>query len=146
MEMNEATRRLCWHGMLLFLLGLVTGAAIPLFENSRMGLSAHLAGVQNGMVLVLLGFLWSRLSLGAGAARAAFGLGIVSMYGIWLALLLAAAFGTSRATPIAGAGYEGAAWQEWLVTGLLYAGSGAIIAAVLLVLRGLRRPAHPEGG
>ena len=56
-----------------------------------------------------------------------------------LALFLAAAFGTSRATPIAGAGFQGAAWQEWSVAALLYPGSVAIMVAAALVLYGLRR-------
>jgi hypothetical protein len=31
-----------WHGMLLFLLGLITGLLEQRFTNVRMGLSAHL--------------------------------------------------------------------------------------------------------
>ena len=140
MSASETSRQLCWHGILLFLLGLVTGVLIPAFANERMGLTAHLAGVQNGMALVIVGLLWPRLSLRAGLGRAAMLLSAGSLYAIWLALLLAAVFGTSRATPIAGAGFEGAAWQEWLVTGLLYAGSVAILAGCALVLHGLRKP------
>ena len=56
-----------------------------------------------------------------------------------VAVLLAAAFGTSRATPIAGAGFQGAAWQEWSVAALLYPGSIAIMVGATLVLYGLRR-------
>jgi hydroxylaminobenzene mutase len=139
---NDASRRLCWHGALLFLLGLLTGTVIPAFTNSRMGLSSHLAGVQNGMVLMLFAYLWSRLSLSDVLRRATFAMAIASMYAIWLALLLSAVFGTSRATPIAGAGYSGTAWQEIVVTVLIYAGSVAIIGATALVLHGLRSPAR----
>ena len=39
-----------WHGMLLFLLGLLTGFAEPHFGNVRMGLAAHLEGVMNGIL------------------------------------------------------------------------------------------------
>ena len=56
------------------------------------------------------------------------------------ALALAAIFGTSRATPIAGAGFQGLPWQEIVVTALLYAGSVAVIVASILVLIGLARP------
>ena len=146
MSANEASRRLCWHGILLFLLGLVTGVLIPEFTNARMGLSAHLAGVQNGMALVIVGLLWPRLSLRAGLGRAAMWLVAGSLYAIWLALLLAGVFGTSRATPIAGAGFVGADWQEWLVSGLLYTGSGAILAGCALVLHGLRKPRRGDSG
>ncbi len=131
MNTDETIGRLCWHGALLFLFGLLTGAVIPGFSNSRMGLSAHLAGVQNGMVLMLFSYLWPRLSLTDALRRATFAMGTASMYAIWLALLLAAVFGTSRATPIAGAGYSGSAWQESLVTGLIYTGSIAIIRAAM---------------
>jgi hydroxylaminobenzene mutase len=44
-----------WHGMFLFLLGLITGLVEQRFTNIRMGLSAHLEGVMNGMLTTLLG-------------------------------------------------------------------------------------------
>jgi len=60
------------------------------------------------------------------------------MYAIWGALLLAAVFGTSRVTPIAGGEFEGAVWQEGLVAVLLYAGSAGIFLGAGLVFWGLR--------
>ena len=140
MNASDAAYRLCWYGVLLFLLGLINGALVSQFANPRMGLSAHLAGVQNGMVLLLFGLLWPRLSLSQARGRLAEGLSLASMYAIWLALALAGVFGTSAATPIAGAGFRGLAWQEFLVTALLYAGSAAIVVAAVLVLVGLGRP------
>src|SRR5262252_6039812 len=47
--MKHKKRRLMWHGMLLFLLGLITGLVEQRFTNVRMGLSAHLEGVMNGI-------------------------------------------------------------------------------------------------
>jgi hydroxylaminobenzene mutase len=139
MSTSEAEHRLCWYGVLLFLLGLLTGVLVPAFTNSRMGLSAHMAGVQNGMVLAILGLLWPKVSLSEAQARWTATLAVFSMYAIWLALALAAAFGTSRTTPIAGAGFQGAPWQEWSVAALLYPGSIGILACAALVLYGLRR-------
>jgi hypothetical protein len=46
--MKANDRRLMWHGMFLFLLGLITGLVEQRFTNIRMGLSAHLEGVMNG--------------------------------------------------------------------------------------------------
>ena len=135
---NDSGLRLCRHGALLFFLGLVTGGLVSTLANSRMGLSAHLAGVQNGMVLLIFGLVWKRLSLSPRAIRAAELSSIFSMYAIWGALLLAAMFGTSRVTPIAGAGFEGAAWQEGLVAVLLYSGSAGIFLGAGLVFWGLR--------
>lgn len=138
MPTSDAALRLCRHGALLFLLGLVNGAIVSNLPNSRMGLSAHLAAVQNGMVLLIFGLLWERLALSARAARIAEQSCIFSLYAIWAALFLAAVFGTSQVTPIAGAGFEGEPWQELLVAVLLYAGSAGILVGAGLVVLGLR--------
>jgi len=53
--MEDRKRRLLWHGMFLFLLGLLTGLIEPQFHNLRMGLAAHLEGVMNDIFLVALG-------------------------------------------------------------------------------------------
>ncbi len=146
MNMNglDHSRGLCWHGLLLFLLGLLTGALISTFTNPRMGLSAHMAGVQNGMALLLFGLVWPKLDLAPGQAKLAYRLSVFSMYAIWAALSLAAILGTSRATPIAGAGFEGSTLSELSVAALLGAGSVAIIAGTGLLLHGLRRPASGD--
>ena len=130
------------NGMLLFILGLLNGLVIPLFKNKRMGLSAHLAGVQSGMVLLLFGFLWARLSLPEILLSASYWLSLYSMYAIWLALLLAAIWGSSRSTPIAGAGFHAPKQQELIVQLLLVSGSLAIIAASGALLWGLLGGRH----
>ena len=138
-ELAGVARRMCWFGVLLILLGLATGAFIPLFDNARQGLSAHnTAGVQNGMLLTVLGLLWRHLRLASRLERVAALASVFSLYTIWIALVLAAAFGTSRSTPIAGAGHQGEVWQETLVSTLFGAGSVALIVAILGVLWGLR--------
>lgn len=49
--MQTIGRRLLWHGMVLFLLGLLTGLAEQNFSNTWVGLAAHLEGVMNGIFL-----------------------------------------------------------------------------------------------
>ena len=49
---TNINRRLKFLGMLLFLLGLITGLALMSFTNPRMGLAAHLEGVMNGLFLI----------------------------------------------------------------------------------------------
>ena len=137
-ELAGVARRMCWFGVLLILLGLATGAFIPMFDNARQGLSAHTAGVQNGIVLTVLGLLWRHLHLASRLERLAAVASVFSLYAIWIALVLAAVFGTSRSTPIAGTGYQREAWQEALVSTLFGVGSGALIVAILCVLWGLR--------
>ena len=124
-------------GTVLFLLGLLNGVAVPYFENPRMGLSAHLAGVQNALVLFAFGLMWKYLALSKEALKFCSALSVYSMYSIWLSLVFAAAWGTSSATPIAGAGYTGSQLQELIVNVLLYSGSLAIIVASCQVLLGL---------
>ncbi|MEA3181469.1 MAG: (hydroxyamino)benzene mutase [Gammaproteobacteria bacterium] len=51
--------------------------------------------------------------------------------------LPAAVWGTSRATPIAGAGHQASSLRETAVTVLLGGGSLAIVVAMALVLWGL---------
>lgn len=54
---------LCFTGVLLFLLGLLNGLAIPHLRSPRLGLSAHLTGVQSGTFLLAAGLLWARLAI-----------------------------------------------------------------------------------
>ncbi len=132
------TRRLLQLGMLLFLLGLLTGFAMPLFENPRMGLSSHLEGVLNGLFLLLLGLLWPALALSRRQAGVAFGLVIYASFANWAATLMAALWGAGHSMPIAAPGIQGLAWQEGLIDLLLYSLSFAMLVVCGMVLWGLR--------
>lgn len=136
-------RALLWHGVLLFLLGLLTGLATGAMTNPRMGLSAHLEGVMNGLFLMVLGLLWGRLRLPARWLTALFWLALYGTYVNWASTLAAAIFGTGRMTPIAGAGYVAEAWQENLVSAGLYTLSVAMLAVCVIALVGLRPGADP---
>jgi hydroxylaminobenzene mutase len=133
--------RLLQLGMLLLLLGLLTGFAMPVMENPRMGLSSHLEGVINGIFLLGLGLIWPRLILGLWARRMAFWLATYGGFANWLATLLAAFWGAGTMMPIAGGGHQGSALQEALITALLLSLSAAMVAVCVLVLWGLRRVA-----
>ena len=136
--MNEShSHNLLIYGMLLFILGLINGAAIPYFKNSRMGLSSHLAGVQNAMVLLIFGLLWHKVFLNEVLLRVCYWLSLFSMYSIWLALVLSAIWGTSRSTPIAGTGYQATKDKELIVRLLLASGSIAIMITACALLYGL---------
>ena len=136
--MNETNRRLMFHGMCLFLLGLLTGFAEQYFANVRMGLAAHLEGLMNGMFLIALGAIWPHARLSAPAATVAYWTVLYGTYVNWLITLLAAIFGTSALSPITGAGHSGLAWQEGVVTtGFMSVGVAMVIAS-LIVIWGLR--------
>jgi (hydroxyamino)benzene mutase len=137
---QERKRRFVFAGMTLLLLGLLTGFVVPSLANPRMGVSAHLEGVLNGLLLVLLGLVWSEVSLPPRAEKAALGLLFYGTYANWATTTLGAAFGTSRLTPVAGAGHAGAPWQEDLVTVLSVSLAFSMIAGIAVVLWGLGRP------
>ena len=129
-----------WLGMLLFLLGLVTGLVEQRFTNMRMGLAAHLEGVMNGtfLVAVALGAIWTEVKLPPPAKATAFWTALYGTYANWLTTTLAAVLGTAAANPITAAGHHGQPWQESLVGAGFLSVSVAIIAASVLVLWGLR--------
>lgn len=135
---EDSRRRLVWHGMFLFLLGLLTGFAEQNLTNPRMGLAAHLEGVMNGTFMVALGAVWAEVRLSPRFKRAAYWSALYGTYANWAVTLLAAIFGTAAMSPITAAGRSGQPWQEGLVTfGFMTVGF-AIVAASILVLSGLR--------
>ncbi len=139
MNKSDYGRRLLWHGFFLFLLGLIVGFTVPAVKNPRMGLSAHLEGVMNGTFLVVLGLAWERMNLSERARGILFWLALYGTYVNGASTFLAALFGTSRSTPIAGAGFAGQAWQENLVDFGLMSLAVAIVTTCVLALWGLRR-------
>jgi hydroxylaminobenzene mutase len=133
------SHRLLQLGILLFLLGLLTGFAIPVLSNPRMGLSSHLEGVLNGMFLLALGLIWPRLRLGPAAAATTYWLAIYGTFANWAATLLAAAWGAGRTMPLAAGAQQGTPTQEMVIMGLLASLSLAAVAVCGLILWGLRR-------
>ncbi len=134
-----ANRRLMFHGMLLFILGLLTGFAEHSFANVRMGLAAHLEGLMNGTFLLALGAIWPHVRLSPRAAAIAFWTVLYGTYFNWLVTVLAAVFGTAALSPITGVGHTGLPWQESLVTAGFMSVGIVIVFASVLVLWGLRK-------
>jgi hydroxylaminobenzene mutase len=144
--MDHTSRRLGFHGVLLFLLGLVTGLAIQRFENPRMGLAAHLEGLMNGTFLLALGAAWHRVRLTPRLAAAGFGIALYGAYANWAATTIAAVFGTAAMTPLASGVHRGQGWQELLVAFGFGSVAVAMLAASAIILWGLRgRAADSEG-
>ena len=137
MKNADRKRSLLFAGALLVLVGLLSGFAIPTTTTARLGLSAHLAGVQGGMLVMIVGLAWNHLHLSPRLAATAFGTTIFSNYVLYAALQLAAVWGTSRSTPIAGEGTSGTATQEGAVDLLVGLGAIAGLAAIGLVVWGL---------
>jgi hydroxylaminobenzene mutase len=136
--MESANRRLMWHGMFLFLLGLLTGFAETHFTNVRMGLAAHLEGVMNGTFLLALGAVWTEVRLSALTEAIAYWTALYGTYVNWLVTTLAAVFGTAALSPLTAAGHSGQPWQESLIKAGFMSVGLVIVASSVLVLWGLR--------
>jgi hydroxylaminobenzene mutase len=143
--MRAGDRPMMWHGMFLFLIGLLTGLFERRFTNMRMGVAAHLEGVMNGTFLIALGAIWSNVELPPRAKAAARWSALYGTYTNWLFTILGAAFGTAAASPIAAAGHRGKPWQEKVVGAGFLSVAVSIIASAVLVVWGLgRRVSLPE--
>jgi len=136
---NRYAHRLVQLGIFLFLIGLLTGFAVPFLQNPRMALSSHLEAVLNGIFLVILGIIWPRLQLNPALQATTFGLVLYGTFANWLATLLAAIWGAGATSmPIAAGTYQGSSPQETLIAVLLFSLSAAMIVVCSLVLWGLR--------
>ncbi len=126
-------------GVVLFLLGLFTGFAVPATANPRMALASHLEGVMNGIFLLVIGAIWQRLRLGLRAQRIAFWLLAYGTYANWATTLLAAIWGAGEPMmPLAASGHTGTAMQEGLIAFGLISLSIAMVVVGPLLLWGLR--------
>ena len=140
MEEHLSHRRLLLAGgALLVLLGLLSGLAVGAMINPRMGLSAHLEGVINGILLIALGCGWKRLALNRRWRFAALILLLYGTYANWLTTQLSALWGTGRLTPLAAPGRAGTGLQEMVVEFGLVSLSLAMIAAFAILTVGFWR-------
>ena len=131
-------RRLLQLGVLLFLLGLLVGFAVPSLANQRMGLSSHLEGVMNGIFLMAVGSIWPKLVLSDRLLKATFWLALDGTFANLAATFLAAAWGAGAMMPISGQGHIGTPAQEGVIRLMLVSLSLAMVWACALLLAGLR--------
>jgi len=136
-DISPLAQKLIFWGALLFLLGSVQGLVISAFTSPRMAVSAHVSAVQGGMALMIFGLIWQFMSLTEKWLKVCCSFIILSMYIIWVAIMLSAAFGASKGLPIAGAGFSSSTFNELLIVVLLTIGGGIGIFAMILVVLGL---------
>ena len=132
-------RRLLQAGVLLFLLALLVGLAVPRFAVPRLGLSAHLLGIMQGIFLMVIGLLWPKLKLTPAVSGAGSLLAIYGCFAAWAANVLGAVWGAGNLMlPIAAGQARGNAIQETLIAFGLRTAAVSLIAAAILILWGLR--------
>jgi len=139
----QQAHRLIQVGLLIFLCALLVGLAVPRFAVPRLGLSAHLLGLLQGLFLMLVGLLWPRLQLGSMAARVAFWALVYGCLAAWGANLLGAIWGAGNTLlPMAAGAAHGSTTQEMIIAVGLRSSAVALIAGLLLLVWGARRRAQ----
>lgn len=137
-----ADRKLIRAGFILLCCALVTGFAIPAFLNPKMALAAHVTGVLNALLLVAAGLCWPLLALSQRLETMTRGLLLFATFTNWAGSCLAAAWGTSRLTPLSSIGHSAAAWKESIVQLLQVSVALAVLTAAVIVVYALRPAAQ----
>jgi hydroxylaminobenzene mutase len=139
----DARRGLVRHGLILFLLGCLTGFAVPSLTTPRLGLSAHLVATSSGIFLIALGVAWRELRLAARTQTVAYGMVVVSSYLNWAACLIAGILGARSLAPIASGGHSAGPIAEAVVTTLFVATGLTTLVALAMLIFGMRGQAEP---
>jgi hydroxylaminobenzene mutase len=127
-------------GLVLFLLGLLTGMAVPAMTNPRMGVASHLQGMTNGPFLVLVGLLWPRVHLAHAWLVVTAALLVYGTYANWLATQLGAVWGAGhRFAPGAAGTHRASPVKEKVVDGLLATLAPAMVVATVALIVGVLR-------
>jgi (hydroxyamino)benzene mutase len=132
-------RLLLQAGTLLFLFALLVGLAVPHFAVPRLGLSAHLLGLMQGLFLMVAGLVWPRLALSRRTSLLGTWLLLYGCFVAWAANVLAAVLGAGNSLlPLAAGAARGTWLQESLIALALRSAAAALIVATLLMVFGLR--------
>ncbi len=139
---DHQSNKLIFLGVLLFLFGLIVGLVVPIFENPRMGVSSHIEGVLNGMLLVILGLIWHKINLSNRWLKITFWLAVYGTFANFIGILIAAIFNGGKMLGIMANGQEGAPWVEGVVGFSLISLSIAMLVVAIATLVGLGRTMH----
>lgn len=136
---HRQSHRLAQVGMFLFLIGLIVGLLVPVLAVPRLGLSAHLLAILQGIFLMVLALLWTRLNLTSRISRVVFWLSIYGCFSAWTANILGGILGAGNTMlPLAAGQAHGSSFQETLIIILLRTAAVSLISSVLVILWGLR--------
>ncbi len=116
--------RVARHGVIVVLLGMLTGFVIGRFHNRSLGNAAHLTGLIGGYGLIALGLLWPKLKLQPSWSNAGAWITVVSMYLNFIGVAIQGAFGSGPK----------AIDSPFLGSPLLWDRAGGIILAIAVIL------------
>ena len=135
------SRILIRAGFALLLVALIVGLLVPMFAVPKRAVSAHVLGVVQGLLLAVAGLVWPRLAFPRAASIAATVLLLYGCAAAWSANLGAAVWRAGGGTfPLVEA--RGTPAQELFIAIGLRTSAIALIAAVVLMIVGLRRTAR----
>src|SRR5262245_44611654 len=131
-------QRLLQVGVASFLFSSFEGFLMPTLAVLRLGLSVHTLSGFMGVLLLVLGLVWPRLSVGSRTASVAFWFLLYSCFAVVAAYMMAAVWGAGNETiPLAAGSAHGTAAQEAFIKALAYSSATGVVAFVL-ILWGLR--------
>jgi hydroxylaminobenzene mutase len=127
-------------GLVLFLLGLLTGFVVPALKNPRMGVAAHMVGMTNGPFLIVIGLLWPYVHLAHAWDVVTVTLFAYGSYANWLAMQLGSLWGAGRKfAPGVSGDHQAPAAKERLVDFLLASLAPVMVVATSIVIVGVLR-------
>ncbi len=112
---------------------------VPVLANPRMGLSSHIEGVMNGMLLIIFGLIWNRVKLSEKWLKITFWLVIYGTFANWFGILIAAIFNAGKMLTVAAKGQEGHPVAEAIVTFSLVSLTLAMLFVSVAILIGLHK-------
>jgi hydroxylaminobenzene mutase len=136
-------QRLLQLGIALLLYSSLGGFAIPFLASQRIGLSVHTLSALQGVMLLAIGLVWSKLTLSIRAAKVAFWCLVYSTSAILAAYTVAAFWGVGIETirlmgELPHGLSEGTPFQETFIKVLAYSSAPTGLIAFILILWGLR--------
>jgi len=138
-DYSSQSQRLLQIGVAVLLAAALLGLAIPQFAVPRLAFSAHLIGILQGILLMVVGLLWPRLNLTPKQLQLVFWLVVYQAIAAPLSNLLAAAWGAGNSIiPIAAGEAHGSAVQETVINVGLRSAGAALIVSLVFILWGLR--------
>jgi hydroxylaminobenzene mutase len=143
---KKQSEQFIFLGVLLFFLGLIVGLLVPVLANPRMGLSSHIEGVMNGMLLVIIGLIWKRVKLPPRWLKVTFWMAIYGTFVNWFGILIAAIFNAGKNLTIAAQGRQGHPIAEGIVNFALVSLTLAMLFVSIAILIGLTKNRKSESG
>lgn len=140
---TERGQGLIRWGAGLLLIAVVSGFLIPRVADPLLGLAAHVQGLMNAFLLLLVGLIWSRLQIGYLASVTVYWGLIAGAYVTLIVQIACAGLGIGGSIfPLVAGGHLGTPAAERIVRVLVEGAAGVTAVAMLLVARAaLRKPA-----